>query len=218
VFLLYPRRLRTARAVLPFAIVLCLALIGERSLLAGVIVVDFESFNDSDLITTQIPGLTFTNAIAFTAGISLNEFEFPPHSGNTVASDFSGPIAVAFSAPVFSVGGYFTYEEPLSLTAFDASDNPVASASSLYSNNDAFFGDPGSVPNELIDVSFPGGISSVTATADPNGGSFTLDDFTVETTATSTPEPDCGLLCLAGFGAFLRIHRCFTRGQPSCAR
>ncbi len=44
-------------------------------------VVDFEGLNDLDPVSAQYAGLTFTNATALTAGMSLNEFEFPPQLG-----------------------------------------------------------------------------------------------------------------------------------------
>ena len=82
--------------------------------------IDFEGLADSTILTNQYPGITFTNAIILTAGISLNEFEFPPHSGVNVASDNNGPITIVFSSPVLSFSGYFTYVEPLTLDAFDS--------------------------------------------------------------------------------------------------
>lgn len=53
---------------LPVAILLLI----PRFLLADTIFIDFESFTDGDVLTNQIPGLTFTNAAVLTAGISLN--------------------------------------------------------------------------------------------------------------------------------------------------
>src|ERR1035438_2645635 len=96
--------------------------------------ITFEGLPDSTIVTNQYPGLTFSNAIILTAGISLNEFEFPPHSGVNVVSDNGGPISIDFASPVQSFGGYFTYAEPLTIQAFDASDSLLASSSSLFSN------------------------------------------------------------------------------------
>src|SRR5579872_7436665 len=96
--------------------------------------IDFEGFPDSTTLAAQYPGLTFSNAIILTAGISLNEFEFPPHSGVNVASDNNGPIKISFATPVSSVSGFFTYLEPLSLTAFDSGNNPVDTATSAFSS------------------------------------------------------------------------------------
>jgi hypothetical protein len=154
--------------------------------------IGFEGFSDSTILTTQYPGLTFTNAIILTSGISLNEFNFPAHSGVNVVSDNNGPMMIDFSAPITSFSGYFTYLEPLTLDGFNASDTEVATAASAFSNNLACLagppcpGDPGSSPNEFIELGFAGGISSVTITGDPLGGSFTMDDMTYNS---AVPEP-----------------------------
>jgi hypothetical protein len=169
--------------VVPATILLALAVAGRS---ANATTIGFEGFPDSNILTTQYPGLTFTNAIILTSGISLNEFEFPPRSGVNVVSDNNGPMTIDFSTPTTSFSGYFTYLEPLTLDAFSASDTEVATASSMFSDNDALFGDPGSSPNELINLSFTGGISSITITGDPLGGSFTMDNMTY---TSAVPEP-----------------------------
>ena len=48
--------------------------------LAQATVIDFESLTDSNSVTTQFAGVTFQNALVLTAGLSLNESEFPPQS------------------------------------------------------------------------------------------------------------------------------------------
>src|ERR1035437_8615795 len=78
----------------------------------------FEGFPDSTVLANQYPGGVFPNAIILSAGISLNEFEFPPHSGTNVVSDNGGPLSIGFSSPIQSFTGYFTYAEPLTLQAF----------------------------------------------------------------------------------------------------
>jgi hypothetical protein len=147
-------------------------------LLAAPAVITFEGFPDSTILTTQYPGLMFSNTIILTAGISLNEFEFPPDSGVNVASDFGGPISISFATPISSFGAYFTYTQPVTIVGFDAFNNPVVFASSQFSNNEAISGDPGSSPNEFIEVSYGNGLSMVTITGNPLGGSFVLDDAT----------------------------------------
>jgi hypothetical protein len=171
-------------------------ILAARFAAGGSITLDFEGFPDGTILTTQYSGLTFTNAIVLTAGISLNEFEFPPHSGVSVASDNNGPITIDFGSPITSFSGYFTYVERLTLAGFDAADTEVASAASVYSSNDALFGDPGSSPNELIQISYAAGMSSVTITGDPNGGSFVMDDIT--STAAAVPEPGSLASLIAG--------------------
>ena len=169
--------------------------------------IDFEGFPDSTILTTQYAGLTFSNTIIFTAGIGVNEFEFPPHSGQNVASDNNGPITIDFATPITTFSGYFTYLEPLTLTGFDASNAQVATATSLYLTNDALFGDPGSSANELITLTSAFAMSSVTITGDPLGGSFTMDDIGYGSATNAVPEPrgavSLGLLLL--FISFQRL-------------
>jgi hypothetical protein len=176
-----------------------LVLAAAVPLAAGTVTLDFEGFPDSTILTTQYPGLTFSNTIILMAGISLNEFEFPPYSGVNVASDNGGPISITFASTVLSFGGYFTYAEPLTLDGFNTADALVASATSPFSNNEALSGDPGSSPNEFLQVAFAGGISSITITGDPSGASFTLDNAAY-TTTTTLPEPTSFLLCLSALG------------------
>jgi hypothetical protein len=167
-------------------------------------IIDFEGLADSTILTNQYAGLTFTNAIILTAGISLNEFEFPPHSGSNVVSDNGGPITIDFATPVLNFSGYFTYEEPLTLDAFDSLDNQVDSAVSAFSSNDALFGDAGSSPNEFLQVAFADGISSVTITGDPAGGSFVMDDISF---TSAVPEPSSIFLLLSGAALAFGVRR-----------
>jgi hypothetical protein len=55
----------------------------------------FEGYADSTILTNQYTGAIFSNAIILTAGITLNELEFPPHSPSNVASDNGGPMSIA---------------------------------------------------------------------------------------------------------------------------
>ena len=177
-------------------VVLFLILASVVPLSAGVVTVDFEGLSDSTAITNQYAGILFSNAIVLTAGVSLNEFEFPPHSGVNVVSDNGGPMSISFLTPVSTVLGYFTYLEPLTLTGFDTTNNVVATATSAFSNNAALSGQAGSSPNELLSLSFAAGISSMTITGDPAGGSFVLDDLTI-TSATESPVPEPSSFLLA---------------------
>lgn len=190
-------------ASLPFVFGLLLYL--QPQTRAETTFIDFEGFSDSTILTNQYVGLTFTNGIILTAGISLNEFEFPPHSGVNVASDNGGPISISFDSSILSFSGYFTYVEPLTLDAFDSASNLVDSATSAFSSNDALFGDPGSSPNEFLQVNFASGISSVTITGDPLGGSFVMDDVTYATA--SVPEPSSAFLFLSGAVTMFTLRR-----------
>lgn len=188
-------------------VLLLLAVAAFLPLHAGTVVLDFEGFSDSTILTTQYPGLTFSNTIILSAGIGLNEFELPPHSGTNVAFDNNGPISISFASPVLSFSGYFTYAEPLTLAGFNAAATEVASATSAFSSNLALSGDLGSTPNEFLQVSFAGGISSVTITGDPGGGSFALDDATITTADATVPEPGTIFLLLTGTAGLLACRK-----------
>ena len=165
-------------------------------------IIDFEGLSDSEIVTTQFLslGLTFEHTIALTAGISLNEFEFPPRSGSNVVFDDGGPITISFTAPMSGVGAYFTYLTALTLSFYNNLDVLLGTATSAFSTNLALSGDPGSSPNEHLLLADTPGIFKVVITGDPDaGGSFTMDDLTL----TSVPEPatlillGCGLIGIA---------------------
>src|SRR5882672_6224065 len=80
------------------ALLLLFLAIAPQLAYSDTVVLDFEGFSDSDFLTTQIPGLTFSNAMVLTASISLNEFDFPPHSGSNVIFDAGGPIGISFAS------------------------------------------------------------------------------------------------------------------------
>lgn len=186
-----------------FAIaVLCIAVLLSPTRLRAdsTYTLDFESFSDSTLLTTQYSslGLTFSNAIALSSGISLNEFDFPPHSGSNVVSDNGGPINLAFAFPASFVGAFFTYLEPLKIDAFNSNGQLIASATSTFSANDVNSGNP---PNEFLSVAAPG-IADVTFTADLGGSSFTMDDLSL-----TIPEPSAFWLLGTGIAAFTMLRR-----------
>jgi hypothetical protein len=157
------------------------------------LVVNFDGFPDSTIVTNQYTGLTFSNSIILSAGIGLNEFEFPPHSGSRAISDSGGPITIHFSSPAFSFGGYFNYSKPVTLSAFDAQNQLVVSSTSKFSSNLACLAGPpcsgraGSGANEFLQVASTSGFTSVTIAGDPAGGSFTLDDALYTLSADTTP-------------------------------
>jgi len=188
---------------------LLLVLFLPGTLLGATMVIDFESFVDGDVLTNQLPGFTFNNTMVLTAGISLNETDFPPDSGTNVAFDSGGPISIVFDTPILGFAGYFTYVQLLTLTAFDSLNAPVGSAFSSFSNNTGTGGDPSSSPNELIQVNFASGISSVLITASPEGGSFVVDDLTLTTADATTPEPATVVLMMTGLAAV--AFRCWKQ-------
>lgn len=191
------------------AVVFVIALASvPAGLSASPIIIDFEGLSDSEILTTQIPGLTFTNATALTAGINLNEFEFPPASGINAVFDTGGPMRIDFATPLAEVGGRFNYLVPLVFEAFDSLNFSLGTVGSSFSSNLALSGDAGSVPNEFIGLAF-GNISYITIKADPSGGSFTLDDLVISQTAVPVPEP--GTLPLFLLGLISALVACRIR-------
>ncbi len=163
--------------------------------------VGFEAFADGDSLVGQIPGLTFTNSTVLTAGLGLNEFEFPPHSGVNAVFDDGGAITIAFTAPVFSVGAYFNYGTALAFSAFDGGGGLLYSSSSAYGSNLGLSGEPGSSVNEFISYGNAAAlIARVVVTGNPSGGSFTMDDLTFDTTGNVVPEPHVLALVLGALG------------------
>jgi hypothetical protein len=158
--------------------ILFVLLAGVTPILAQSSPIGFEGIVDSTSLTNQYAGATFVNAIALGAGITLNEFEFPPHAGSNVASDNGGPITISFASPLRSFAGYFTYGVPLSIQALGSSNNVLASTSSAHSNNEALSGVTGSHPNELLQVGSTAGIHTIVITGGAQGASFAMDDVT----------------------------------------
>lgn len=173
-------------------------------------VIDFEGLSDGTVLVAQFAGVGFSNAVVLGSGLSLNEFEFPPHSGAKVASDDGAAMQLVFNAPVVQVSAFFTYAVPLALTAFDAGGNVVATAVSLFSSNLALSGAAGSSANEFITLASPLGFSRLVIAGDASGASFVLDDLAI----TVVPEPAGGALMLSGMlllGLASRARR--QRGQ-----
>jgi hypothetical protein len=168
------------------------ALVPARMSEAG-FVIDFEGLADEEAVTNQFSGLgvTFSGQVAaLQAGASLNEQEFPPHSGvNVIGSDL-GQIDVAFTTPQASVGAFVTYSGPVTFTAFNAQNAVVATAGSALTSNTV---SSGNTPNESITLAFSG-ITHVTIAGPP--GDFTVDDLT-GTPVTVTPAPEPGVVALA---------------------
>ena len=149
---------------------------------------DMEAFADSTPLNNQYVGVSFSNAIIATAGLSLNELEFPPFSGTNVALDFGGPISILFSTPALTFSAYFTYGTSIVLNAFDSADQLVGTRTSAFSSNVV---SSGHTPNELLQLSFSGGIARVVVSGRGTGGSFAVDDISF-TTASGTPIPEPG--------------------------
>lgn len=168
---------------------------------ADPITLNFDSLKDSVKVTTQFAGLTFSNATTLTAGVTLNEFEYPPKSGSNALVNDAGAMTITFTLPVTSIEGYFTYDSRLTLTAFDANGNQIGSLSSQFLSNLALSGAAGSKPNELLSFSAAGGIARIVIST---SGSFALDDFRYNTT-TAAPVPEPATVSLLASGGLLLL-------------
>ena len=197
-------------------------LVYSVTVLAAPVTIDFEAFSDSQSLTNQIAGVTFRNATVLSAGISLNELDFPPHSGSNVIVDDGSPLSISFGAPVLSIQGFFTYTIDVLMRAFDAGGNVVASATSLFGSNLTDIGDPGSSPNELISVAFASGISRVEIQGDTAGLSFVMDDLTYRAARPgggTAPEPGTlTLLLIAAFALIKYVRPATTINRTASQR
>ena len=161
--------------------------------------VTFENLPDNLSLSNEIPGALFSRATILTAGISLNEFDFPPKSGDNVAAALGGLMEITFSSLIDMVSGYFSYSDPLTLSIYNANGNLLTSIQSAGTSNLG--------GNELISLSSQG-IAMLRINSDNH---FTLDDLSYNTT--SIPEPATTFLFVIGammIGA-MRSARTHTR-------
>jgi hypothetical protein len=197
--------MRRRAICVPVLIACCVVALSSEGA-ASPIVIDFDGLADGALLTSQIPGLRFSNALIATAGISLNEFEFPPLSGSNVAIDTGGDLRIDFTSPLTAFAASFTYLAPITLRAFDSSGTLLASVLSAFGSNLALSGNAGSSPNELLGLT-AANIAYVVVSSGGLGDSFAMDDATL---TSSVPEPIAVgmLLCgLAGWASRTRSRR-----------
>jgi len=181
---------------------------------ASAVQVDFEIFNDGEVVTNQISGLVFTNATAVSSGLTLNEFEFPPRSGKNVVFDDGGPISIAFSNPISYFSAYFTYAEPIRLAAFGLGGVLLGDVVSdpAFMSNIALSGSPGSSPNSLLSFASSSQIWRLEISGSALGSSYAMDDISYRL-ADPVPEPETYAMLLAGLGL---IGFAARRGKAAC--
>lgn len=167
------------------ALALYLGLAGQCAI---AVPLDFEAFTDSFPLTNEITGLAFSGATVLTAGVGLNEIDYPPSSGINAVAALLGSLTISADDPFNQFSAYFTFDEQLTFSGFDVVGSLLLSFDSPTSSN------LGS--NSLIGFAAPG-ISSLVITTQ-GGTPFTLDDLNI-TVSASVPEP--GTLALLPLGA-----------------
>lgn len=191
------------------------------SVTASATLLDFESLTDLDPVTNQysLQGIEFDNAIALTSGFSLNEFDFPPHSGTVaIGDDGITPLQIRFLQPSKDISGWFTYGAQLTISAYDSLDGLLGIVNSLGSSN------LGS--STLINI----GLNNVSRLSFVNStvGSFIIDDLNFTKIETippappplgSVPEPSTLMLFCAGFfGFFFRKLKSYNELNYSLSK
>ena len=178
-------------------LLLCAAcMLAGASARAGT-VLTFEGLDDLQFVDNFYSGVTFNNAVALVAGFDLNDAEFPPLSGLTVATPAHAPLSIVFDAPITDFQAAFTHSDTLTLLFFLGPDQ-VGSVSSTFTNNLALSGDEGSSPNEILSFHNDLTFNSVQFSG---GGIFVLDDVAFNAAPGSTSDaPEPVGVGLAGIG------------------
>lgn len=181
---------------------------------ADVRLIDFEDLLDGDVPVSFLDGVGNENGMVVTAGLSLNEFEFPPNSGQNALLDAQGPVTFSFSAGIAAIALRVTYNERVMLELLDASLVTLGVVTSTFENNTLMSGQSGSAPNELLEFNSGQQIFFARLLGSAAGGSFVVDDLQITTTV---PEPSTATLAAAGLALLaLAMHaqRRSARRQP----
>ncbi len=166
---------------------------------AQAITIDFEDIPDLTSVGDFYAsfGIHFENALSLTAGFSLNEFDYPPSSGDVAVGDDWAPIMLTFDNPAENIFANFTYASQLTFTAWDDIGNVIGT----YVN--PYFDNLGS--SQQIGLAFTG--VHALQIAGEWDGSYIMDDLNYEFTQTApVPEPatilllSTGLIGAAGLG------------------
>jgi hypothetical protein len=131
-------------------------------------------------------GVDFQSSISLTAGFSLNEIDYPPHSGagvigDNVAND-GDPLLINFVDPASLISGYFAYSSELTFTAYDHDGVFIGSSWSPNASN---------LESSLyIALSFSN--VSLLEISGATANSFILDDLSFEKTPQTPGVPEGG--------------------------
>ena len=162
------------------------------SKLAEAAVITFDSLSPGEIVDNQFLdlGVDFNGTSAILSLETGLDPTYPPVSGNNVAYNYvSNALSVnAVGSTWDSVGAYITGIGQITLTAYDA-DNRVLGTTSTSGSN-YLNADTGLSPNIFLKVA-TSNIAYVKFMAEPGFGanSFTLDNFSFETSPVSCPAP-----------------------------
>jgi len=172
-------------------VLLMLSLIMFGATQANAVTIDFENMPDLTPVNNFYSsfGVNFQNAVSLTAGLSLNEFDYPPSSGLVAIGDDNAPITIYFDNLASNIFANFTYSSLLTFSAFDANSHLVGT----FTNNQ--LSNLGTT--QLISLTFSD-IKSLEIAGSVNN-SFIMDNFNfTESRVSQVPEPSTFFLLGAG--------------------
>lgn len=163
--------------------------------IAKATLLDFEDIPDLTSVGDYYAsyGVHFSDAISLTAGFSLNEFDFPPSSGDVAIGDDWAPIEITFDNPTQDIFANFTYGSQLTFSAYDATASLIGTYTHPSFENYGF--------TEQIALSFTG-VSSLIIAGEWDG-SYIMDDFNFNSVAAPVPEPATMLLFGTGLAGIV---------------
>lgn len=156
------------------------------------------NYGGGQYIGNYYPGVTLgPDAIILTAGIDLNSYGYPPHSGNSVFRPYaSGYVDFTFDCTVSYFEGWFSYGggSQLYMEGYDAADNLIASTS---------MGD-NYTTNSLMSISAAG---MKRVRIHDSTEYWTGDDIAYECGDQVIPEPTSLILGALGLSSLVGIRR-----------
>lgn len=174
--------------------------------------INFEGISDSFLIEHMYAaqGVRFANAISLTAGFSLNEIDYPPHSGVMVVGDTGAPMEMSFFSPVSAWSAWFTWSAPLTIDVYsDPYFTNLLGSIITTGSNLGFSQQVGLIC--LSNLTFQ---SIQILDSAPGSQGMIMDDLSFTPAGTQPPIPEPSTLVLLGTAcaaALSRIHRRWRR-------